>query len=121
MCARRAVYLWTGYWSFDPRYLAMEPADPENIPLAAGLTLLAFLGVFLAWRKRPFEALRYGGVLFFFPMMYYFAHPEPYHMRPLDPLIVILGCSAILALRERAAERVERAVAFETAGILEEA
>jgi hypothetical protein len=53
--------------------------------------------------------------------MYYFAHPEPYHMRPLDPLIVILGCSAILALRERAAERVERAVAFETAGILEEA
>lgn len=121
MCVRRAVYLWTGYWSFDSRYLAMEPTDPENIPLAAGLTLLAFLGLFLAWRKKPYETLRYGGVLFLFPMMYYFAHPEPYHMRPLDPLIVILGCSAILTLRELAAERAERVAAFEAAGILEEA
>jgi 4-amino-4-deoxy-L-arabinose transferase-like glycosyltransferase len=121
MCVRRAVYLWTGYWSFDSRYLAMEPTDPENIPLAAGLTLLAFLGLFLAWRKTPYEALRYGGVLFLFPIMYYFAHPEPYHMRPLDPLIVILGCSAILALRELAAERAERAAAVVAAIILEEA
>jgi hypothetical protein len=24
MCMRRAVYLWTGYWSWDQRYLAME-------------------------------------------------------------------------------------------------
>jgi hypothetical protein len=111
MCIRRAVYLWTGYWSFDSRYLAMEPTDPENIPLATGLTLLAFLGLFLAWRKKPYEALRYGGVLFLFPLMYYFAHPEPYHMRPLDPLIVILDCFAILALREWAAKPKERAAA----------
>ena len=111
MCIRRAVYLWTGSWSFDSRYLAMEPTDPENIPLATGLTLLAFLGLFLAWRKKPYEALRYGGVLFLFPLMYYFAHPEPYHMRPLDPLIVILDCFAILALREWAAKPKERAAA----------
>jgi 4-amino-4-deoxy-L-arabinose transferase-like glycosyltransferase len=104
MCARRAVYLWTGYWSFDPRYLAMEPTDPENIPFATGLMLLAILGLLLAWRQRPFEALRYGGVLFLFPSIYYFTHPEPYHMRPLDPLIVILGCYAILALRGRVGE-----------------
>jgi hypothetical protein len=119
MCVRRAVYLWTGYWSFDSRYLAMEPTDPENIPLAAGLTLLAFLGLFLAWRKRPFEALRYGGVLFLFPIMYYFAHPEPYHMRPLDPLIVILGCYAILRLRERAVERKHSATPSEAPIVLQ--
>jgi len=104
MCARRAVYLWTGYWSFDPRYLAMEPTDPENIPFATGLMLFALLGIILAWRRRPFEALRYGGVLFLFPLIYYFTHPEPYHMRPLDPLFVILGCYAILALRGRVGE-----------------
>lgn len=104
MCARRAVYLWTGYWSFDHRYLAMEPTDPENIPFATGLMLLALLGLFLAWRQRPFEALRYGGILFLFPLIYYFTHPEPYHMRPLDPLLVILGCYAILALRGRVGE-----------------
>jgi len=82
------------------------------------LTLLAFFGLFLASRKRPFEALRYGGVLFLLPLMYYFAHPEPYHMRPLDPLIIILGCFAILALRERAVERKKNTTAFEAASIL---
>ena len=29
-----AVYLWTGYWSFDRDYLALEPMDPANIPFA---------------------------------------------------------------------------------------
>lgn len=96
MCVRRAVYLWTGYWSFDPRYLAMEPMDPANIPFATSLTLLGLAGLFLASREKPFEAIRYAGVLFLLPAMYYFSHPEPYDMLPLDPLLVILGCYAIL-------------------------
>jgi 4-amino-4-deoxy-L-arabinose transferase-like glycosyltransferase len=105
MCVRRAVYLWTGYWSFDPRYLAMEPTDPENIPFTTGMTVLGVLGLWLAGRRQPFEAIRYGGVLFLYPVMYYFIHPEAYRMRPLDPLLVILACYAILSLRERARER----------------
>jgi len=105
MCVRRVVYLWTGYWSFDPHYLVLEPMDRENVPFATCLTLLGLLGLLLAWRERPFEVIRYGGVLFLLPFMYYFAHPEPYHLRPLDPLLVILGCEAILALRERFAAR----------------
>jgi hypothetical protein len=105
MCARRVVYLWTGYWSFDHRYLAMEPTDPENVPFATCLTLLGLVGLFMAVRRQPFEAIRYGGVLFLFPLMYYFIHPEAYRMRPLDPLVVILGCQAILALREQYAMR----------------
>jgi 4-amino-4-deoxy-L-arabinose transferase-like glycosyltransferase len=111
LCVRRVVYLWTGYWSFDPRYLALEPMDRENVPFATCLTLLGLIGLFLAWRKRPFEVIRYGGVLFLLPFMYYFAHPEPYHLRPLDPLLVILGCQVILALRERFAERTVLATA----------
>jgi 4-amino-4-deoxy-L-arabinose transferase-like glycosyltransferase len=105
MCLRRAVYLWTGYWSFDSRYLEMEPADPFNVPFATALTLLALAGLGLAWRRHPVEAIRYGGVLLLFPMMYYFTHPEPYHMRTLDPLIVILGCYAIFSWREWARGR----------------
>jgi len=101
MCLRRAVYLWTGYWSFDPKYLAMEPTDPENIPFATGMTLLGILGLTLAWRSHPYEVIRFAGVLLLLPAMYCFVHPEPYHLRPLDPLLVILGCSAILILRER--------------------
>jgi 4-amino-4-deoxy-L-arabinose transferase-like glycosyltransferase len=104
MCARRAVYLWTGYWSFDHDYLALEPMDPANIPFATCLTLIGLAGLFLSWGEKPFEAIRYGGVLFLFPLMYYFSHPEPYHLRPLDPLLVILGCYTILKLRGRTGE-----------------
>ncbi len=106
MCARRAVYLWTSYWSFDRSYLAEEPADPFNIPFATALSLLSLLGVVAARRSRSFEALRYGGVLLLFPFMYYFTHPEPYHMRPLDPLMLLLGCFAFLDWREWARARV---------------
>jgi 4-amino-4-deoxy-L-arabinose transferase-like glycosyltransferase len=106
MCARRSVYMWTGFWSFDRGYLAQEPMDPANVPFATCMTLLGLLGLFLAWRRSPFEAIRYGGVLFLFPLLYYFTHVEPYHMRPLDPLLLILGCYAVLALRERATESV---------------
>jgi hypothetical protein len=105
MCARRAVYLWTGYWSFRPAYLAQEPTDPENIPFALGLTLLGLTGLLLTWRGNRLDAIRYGGVFFMFPVLYYFNHPEPYHMRPLDPLLVMFGCYAIVTWRERAAAR----------------
>jgi 4-amino-4-deoxy-L-arabinose transferase-like glycosyltransferase len=112
MCVRRAVYIWTGFWSFKRDYLALEPMDPFNIPFATALTLLALLGLLTAWRETPFEAIRYGGVMFLFPIMYYFAHPKPYHLRPLDPLLVILGCHAILAWRERVKARAaQRAIA----------
>jgi hypothetical protein len=100
MSARRALYLWTGFWSFDKSYLAMEPTDPANIPFASSLTFLGILGLLSAWRRLPFEAIRYGGTLFLLPIVYYFTHPEPYHMRPLDPLLMILGCYAILTFRQ---------------------
>ncbi len=107
MSLRRAVYIWTGYWSFNRDYLALEPADPANIPFATCLTLLGLLGILMARRDTPFETLRYAGVLFLFPLMYYFSHPEPYHLRAVDPLLVILGCQAILALRARSRARVK--------------
>jgi hypothetical protein len=108
MCVRRALYIWTGYWSFDRDYLAQEPMDPANIPFATGLTLLGIAGLVLAWRRNKFDAMRYAGVMFLFPLMYYFAHPEPYHLRPLDPLLTILGCFAILQWRGLPSESADR-------------
>jgi hypothetical protein len=43
--------------------------------------------------------------------MYYFIHPEAYRMRPLDPLLVILGCSAILTLFGRPGETTDSVTA----------
>jgi 4-amino-4-deoxy-L-arabinose transferase-like glycosyltransferase len=99
MSLRRAVYIWTGYWSFNSDYLALEPMDPANIPFATILALLGLLGILMAWRDTPIEAIRYAGVLFLFPLMYYFSHPEPYQLRAVDPLMVILGVLAIVKLR----------------------
>lgn len=99
MSLRRAVYIWTGYWSFNRDYLALEPMDPANIPFATCLSLLGILGLWFAWQETPFEAVRFGGVLFLFPLMYYFSHPEPYQLRAVDPMLVVLGVCAILKLR----------------------
>jgi hypothetical protein len=104
MCARRALFLWTGYWSFDSEYLAKEPLDVANVPVATCLTAFGLAGVIVAWRRRRWEAIRYGGVLFLFPLMYCFVNVEAYRMRPLDPLLVILGCYAIVTLRGRTGE-----------------
>jgi len=41
-------------------------------------------------------------------------------MRPLDPLIVILGCYAILRLRERAVERKHSATPSEAQSFYKE-
>jgi 4-amino-4-deoxy-L-arabinose transferase-like glycosyltransferase len=98
MSFRRAVYLWTGYWSFDRAYLAEEPLDPPNVFLATTLSLLASFGLSKAYRSARAEAIRYAGVLFLFPLMYYFVHPNAYYMRPLDPLILILGAHAIVRI-----------------------
>ncbi len=98
MCFRRAVYLWTGYWSFDPRYLAQEPLDPFNIPFATATSALGLLGLAITWKYQRVESLRFAGILILYPLMYYFVHPEAYRMRPLDPMLLILGCRVVQAI-----------------------
>jgi 4-amino-4-deoxy-L-arabinose transferase-like glycosyltransferase len=99
MTCRRIVYLWTGYWSFDRAYLKEEPLDPPNIFVDTTMTILGLLGL-----RRVFQCnsqrdsalgVRFAIVLFFFPLTYYFTHPETYYFRPVDPLIVVLAAVAI--------------------------
>jgi hypothetical protein len=66
-----------------------DPLCPERMLRAPDLRLIVVVAL----------AIRYGGVLFLFPLTYYFSHPEAFRMRPIDPLLVILGCYAILHLR----------------------
>jgi hypothetical protein len=94
---RRAVYMWTGFWSFDPAYLAQEPLDPPNIILCTIFTALALVGLWRAFRSNPAVAVLYAMVLISFPAVYYITSPEVYYRRPIDPLIVILAASLISA------------------------
>ena len=92
---RRAVFLWTGYWSLDRAYLKEEPLDPPNILFCTALTVLALLGLRRALRADFAGALPYALVLFSFPLIYYITSPEAYYRRPIDPFFVILAVVAV--------------------------
>ena len=100
---RRAVFIWTGYWSLDREYLKQEPLDPPNIFFCTGLTVLALLGLWRAMRMDWPGSLPYALVLFSFPLIYYITSPEVYYRRPIDPLFVILAVVAVLPARKTAA------------------
>jgi 4-amino-4-deoxy-L-arabinose transferase-like glycosyltransferase len=92
---RRAVFLWTGYWSFDRAYLAEEPLDPYNIVFCTAFTVLAMLGLWRAFQQDAGVATLYALVLFFFPVIYYITSPEVYYRRPIDPMMVVLAVYAV--------------------------
>jgi 4-amino-4-deoxy-L-arabinose transferase-like glycosyltransferase len=98
---RRAVYMWTGFWSFDRDYLAQEPLDPPNIFLCTIFTVLALIGLWRAFRFEPAVAMLYALVLVSFPAIYYITSPEVYYRRPIDPLIVILAASLVPARKAK--------------------
>jgi hypothetical protein len=102
--ARRIIYIWTGFWSFKRAYLAEEPLDVPNIFLSTAMTVLALAGLRCLYRANtgrsengPTDAegankslaARFIIVFGFFPLAYYFSHPETYYFRPVDPLIVV--------------------------------
>jgi 4-amino-4-deoxy-L-arabinose transferase-like glycosyltransferase len=95
--ARRLVYIWTGFWSFDRAYLAEEPLDLPNIFLSTTMTALALAGLGRVWRADVGLAMRFVIVFVFFPLAYYFSHPETYYFRPVDPLIVVLTAYFVTA------------------------
>jgi len=59
------------------------------------LSVLAFWGLWIVFRRDANLAMRFVIVLFFFPLTYYFSHPETYYFRPCDPLIVVLAAIAV--------------------------
>ena len=101
MTLRRALYLWTGYWSFRQTYLEQEPLDPPNIVLNLVLLGLVVAGLRRAFREKPEEVAPYLLLFLFFPLVYCATHPEVYYMRPLDPFMILLAAYA-LAARGRA-------------------
>jgi 4-amino-4-deoxy-L-arabinose transferase-like glycosyltransferase len=99
--ARRIVFLWTGFWSFERSYLAEEDFDIPNIPLCTTLTVLALLGLWRTYRRDPALAVPYASMILFFPMIYYVTSPEDYYRRPLDPILVVLAVSVLSSRKWR--------------------
>ncbi len=100
MTLRRALYMWTGYWSFDRAYLKEEPLDPPNIFVNTTMTILGLLGLWRVFKRDWSLAVRFAIVFAVFPLPYYISHPETYYFRPVDPLIVILAAVAVVGKRQ---------------------
>jgi hypothetical protein len=97
---RHAIFMWTGFWSFNPDYLRQEPFDPENICFLTLLSLLSIAGLYFMFREgRGIAARLYFLVLLSFPVPYYLSHLDPGFRHPVDPLLVILACFALTQLR----------------------
>lgn len=88
---RRIVYVWTGFWSFERRYLEGERFDPPNILLRTTLTMLALVGLRRAFQRNSPAALLYALLLLSFPLVYYVTTPETHYRHPIDPQIVVLA------------------------------
>lgn len=104
MTMRRAVYLWTGFWSLRRSYLSEEPMDPPNIVLNLALLGFAFAGLRRLWRENVTAMLPYLLVFLFFPIVYCLTHPEVYYMRPVDPFLVVLAAGAVAMWSRRSGD-----------------
>lgn len=102
---RRFVFMWTGYWSFNPKYLREEPTDPENIPFCTAVTILALIGLRKLFQKDASQATFYALLLAVYPLVYYITHPDTAYRHPIDPEIVILACCAIVSWRTSARKK----------------
>jgi 4-amino-4-deoxy-L-arabinose transferase-like glycosyltransferase len=96
---RHAIFMWTGFWSFNRDYLRQEPFDPGNIFFLTLLSLLSIRGLYCMFREGRGTAARlYFLVLLSFPVPYYLSHLDPGFRHPVDPLLVILACFALTQL-----------------------
>jgi 4-amino-4-deoxy-L-arabinose transferase-like glycosyltransferase len=98
---RRIFFTWTGFWSFAPKYLAMEPLDPANILLCTPLTLLALWGLRRAFREKNAAAAPYAFVLAAFPLVYYVTFSQMPYRHRIDPQIVVLATYGVIDVISR--------------------
>ena len=102
---RRALYIWTNYWSFSRRYLEAEPFDVPAIFLTSTLTVLALCGLWMGWGNFRLAVVPYAIALFCFPLVYYVTHLEDYYRRPADPFYTVLAVYAVTAYLQRRRHR----------------
>jgi hypothetical protein len=105
---RRIIYLWTGFWSLRPQYLAQEPLDIPNIFFSTALTILCLIGLWRAFRASAMMAAPYAATLLSFPVVYYVTHVEVYYRRQIDPIMVVLAVYAITTMARKRVGAQER-------------
>ena len=109
LTARRIVYYWTGFWSFDPAFVRQEPFQLPNIFFCTSLTLLMLFGALNWGRRDPAAALAYLLAIAVFPIAYYVSHPLMDYRQPIEPEILILVVVGLRALKAALKSKFEAA------------
>jgi hypothetical protein len=96
---RRFIYYWTGYWSFRPEYLAIEPTELPNMFYVCSVTALMLVGLFRLLRTNAVAAIPYLILIVLFPVTYYLSLVLMDYREPIEPAIVVLAVAGALSLR----------------------
>ena len=96
---RRAVYYWTGFWSFSAQEIREQPYEPANVFHVCGITFLMILGIKSLWTRNRDAALPYLVLICIFPITYYITHPIMDYREPIEPTVVVLAAAGALSLR----------------------
>lgn len=105
---RRVAFVWTGFWSWNKRYLASEPLRLPFVVFSTALSLLMLIGIGATWRTTPAPLL--AALLLCQPLIYYLTHPAPEYRHAIDPVIVILAAVGVLTLGSAMARVKQRCV-----------
>jgi 4-amino-4-deoxy-L-arabinose transferase-like glycosyltransferase len=88
---RRVIYYWTGYWSFRPQYLAIEPTEIPMMFYVCGVTFLLLRGILRLWKWNRGELMPYLVLVCIFPVTYYLSLVLMDYRQPIEPAIVVLA------------------------------
>jgi hypothetical protein len=97
---RRAVRFWTGFWSFQPSYLQLEPLDVPNVLFCSCITLFMLRGISRWWREDRTHARPFMILLLVFPVPYYLTHSSMDYRQPIEPQIVALVTIGLFGFRD---------------------
>lgn len=95
----RLFYFWAGLprtWTGLP----LPPSKQVKNLFFLGSSLLAFAGLFLAFKKRVHGLFLFATLLLFYPLTYYISVPEPRYRHAIEPVLVMLAvflCISVFA------------------------
>jgi 4-amino-4-deoxy-L-arabinose transferase-like glycosyltransferase len=72
------------------------------------LSLLAWVGMVLALRRKGLDAVPYALAVFVFPLVYYITHVFSTYRHPIEPVILLLAVYATVSIGETAGTRLLR-------------
>jgi len=100
VAARRALYFWSGFWSFSRDYMQRGSVDFSGLIFVGSITLLMLRGVRRFARMNPSAGLPYLALVGIFPIACYLSHSAIGFRQPIEPAILVLAIAGLFPLRQ---------------------